>query len=112
RAIQNETKGAVNSMEEGVAEVERGTNDAAKSGTALEQILSQISAVSMEINQIATAAEQQTATTSEITNNIMMITEVVKMNASCSNDAAGAARELVSHAEELQHMVKRFTLAA
>jgi len=112
RAIQNETKGAVNSMEEGVAEVERGTNDAAKSGTALEQILSQISAVSMEINQIATAAEQQTATTSEITNNIMMITEVVKMNAGCSNDAAGAARDLVTHAEELQLMVKRFTLAA
>jgi methyl-accepting chemotaxis protein len=112
RAIQNETKGAVSSMEEGVAEVERGTSDAARSGSALEQILNQIGAISMEINQIATAAEQQTATTSEITNNIMMITEVSKMNAGCSRDAVGAARELVTHADDLQKMVGRFTVAA
>ncbi len=112
RAIQNETKGAVSSMEEGVNEVERGTIDAGKSGTALEQILNQINAVSMEINQIATTAEEQTATTMEITNNIQQITEVVQMNASCSNDAASAAKELVAHAEDLQNLVKRFTLAA
>jgi methyl-accepting chemotaxis protein len=112
RAIQNETKGAVSSMEEGVSEVERGTTDAAKSGTALEQILNQINAVSMEINQIATTAEEQTATTIEITNNIQQITEVAQMNASCSNDAAGAARELMGHAEDLQSLVSRFKVAA
>jgi methyl-accepting chemotaxis protein len=112
KAIQNETKGAVASMEEGVNEVERGTLDAARSGTALDSILNQISAISMEINQIATAAEEQTATTMEITNNIQMITSVVQMSASCSNDAAGAAKELVERAEELQRMVDRFTLAA
>jgi len=112
RAIQNETKGAVSSMEEGVAEVERGTSDAAKSGSALEQILNQISTVSMEINQIATAAEEQNATTSEITNNIQMITEVSKMNASCSNDAVGAARELVAQSDDLQKLVGRFNFAA
>jgi methyl-accepting chemotaxis protein len=58
KAIQTETKGAVTSMEEGVNEVERGTKDAAKSGVALENILNQINAVTMQINQIATAAEQ------------------------------------------------------
>jgi methyl-accepting chemotaxis protein len=41
-----------------------------------------------------------------------MITEVVQMNASCSNDAAGAARELVTHAENLLSLVKKFKLAA
>jgi methyl-accepting chemotaxis protein len=112
KAIQNETKGAVSSMEEGVNEVERGTIDAGKSGTALEQILNQINAVSMEINQIATTSEEQTATTVEITNNIQMITEVAQMNASCSNDAAGAARELVAHAEDLKNLVSRFKVAA
>jgi methyl-accepting chemotaxis protein len=112
RAIQNETKGAVSSMEEGVNEVERGTVDAGKSGTALEQILNQINAVSMEINQIATTSEEQTATTIEITNNIQQITEVAQMNASCSNDAVGAARELVTHAENLQSLVSRFKVAA
>ncbi|HEX2770707.1 MAG TPA: methyl-accepting chemotaxis protein, partial [Geobacteraceae bacterium] len=112
KAIQNETIGAVTSMEEGVKEVERGTKDAAKSGTALDHILSQINAVSMEINQIATAAEEQTATTTEITSNIQQITEVVQLSASCSHDSADAAKELLAQAEELQRLVGRFTLAA
>jgi methyl-accepting chemotaxis protein len=112
KAIQNETKGAVASMEEGVNEVERGTLDAARSGMALDSILNQINAISMEINQIATAAEEQTATTMEITNNIQMITEVVQMSSSSSQDAASAAKELLNKAEELQSLVERFTLAA
>jgi methyl-accepting chemotaxis protein len=112
KAIQNETKGAVASMEEGVNEVERGTLDAARSGTALDSIVNQINAISMEINQIATAAEEQTATTMEITNNIQMITEVVQMSASTANDSASAAKELLAHAEELQRLVGQFTLAA
>jgi methyl-accepting chemotaxis protein len=112
KAIQNETTGAVTSMEEGVKEVERGREDAAKSGRALDHILSQINAVSMEINQIATAAEEQTATTTEITSNIQQITEVVQLSASCSHDSADAAKELLAQAEELQRLVGRFTLAA
>jgi methyl-accepting chemotaxis protein len=111
KAIQTETKGAVISMEEGVNEVERGTKDAAKSGVALENILNQINEVTMQINQIATAAEQQTATTSEITNNIQQITEVVEASASCSHESATSASELSGHADELQRLVGQFTLA-
>ncbi|HTP64942.1 MAG TPA: methyl-accepting chemotaxis protein [Geobacteraceae bacterium] len=112
RSIQSETRSAITSMEDGVNEVERGTQDAAKSGTALDDILNQINDVSMEINQIATAAEQQTATTMEITNNIQQITEVVQMSASCSHEAASAAKELLVHAEEQQRLVGKFKVAA
>jgi len=45
KAIQLETKQAVSSMEEGVSEVERGTEEASKSGGALQEILSQINEV-------------------------------------------------------------------
>ena len=112
KAIQHETTGAVAAMEEGVKEVERGTRDAAKSGTALDDILNQINAVSMEINQIATAAEEQTATTTEINNNLQQIAEVVQMSGSSSNEAASAAKDLMAHAEEMHRLVGRFTLAA
>jgi methyl-accepting chemotaxis protein len=112
KAIQNETTGAVASMEEGVNEVERGTTDAAKSGTALEDILNQINAISMEINQIATATEEQTATTAEINNNIQQITEAVQMSTSSSNETASAAKDLMAQSEELHRLVGRFTLAA
>jgi methyl-accepting chemotaxis protein len=112
KAIQNETADAVKSMGDGVIEVERGSADAVKSGAALSEILTQINAISMEVSQIATAAEEQTATTMEITNNITQISEVVKMSASSSHDAASAAKELLTYAEELHRLVDRFTLAA
>ena len=112
RNIQQETKGAVTSMQEGVSEVERGTSDATKSGEALGNIRHQIDTVAEQINQIATAAEEQMATTNEITGNIQLITEVVQMSASCSHDSAEAARNLMSHADKLHHLVKRFNLAS
>jgi methyl-accepting chemotaxis protein len=112
RAIQSETKSAVAAMQEGVREVERGTSDAAKSGVALASIRSQIDAVSQQINQISTAAEEQMATTTEITNNIQQITEVVQLSASCSHDSADASKSLLLHSGELHRLVKLFTLAA
>ena len=74
KTIQRETRGAVVAMEEGVCQVEAGTEEAAKSGQALQEILSQINDVATQVNQIATAAEEQTATTSEISSNIHQIT--------------------------------------
>jgi methyl-accepting chemotaxis protein len=112
KAIQSETADAVKSMDEGVNEVDRGSAVAAKSGAALNEILTQINAISNEVNQIATAAEEQTATTMEITNNIQQISEVVQMSASCSRDSASTARVLLASAEELRHLVGQFTLAA
>jgi methyl-accepting chemotaxis protein len=50
--------------------VEKGTNEAAKSEDALKDILSQVGTVTSEINQIAVAIEQQTATTNEISGSI------------------------------------------
>jgi methyl-accepting chemotaxis protein len=112
KAIQVETKSAVASMEQGVSEVEKGTVDAAKSGEALREILEQANSVTMQINQIATAAEEQTATTNEITSNIQQITEVVHDTANGSQESATAANQLSRHAEELREMVNKFKLAS
>ena len=81
KAIQTQTKGAVAAMEEGVSEVEKGTESSIKSGEALEMIMAQVNNVTMQVNQIATAAEEQTATTTEITSNISQITDVVHSTA-------------------------------
>jgi methyl-accepting chemotaxis protein len=111
KAIQGETKGAVTSMEEGVKEVEKGTSDASKSGEALQAILEQIGGVTMQVSQIATAAEEQTATTGEINNNIQQITEVVQLTARGAEESAQAAEQLAKLAEELQDLVYKFKLA-
>jgi methyl-accepting chemotaxis protein len=110
KAIQSETRGAVSAMEKGVRQVESGTSEAAKSGAALREILEQVNSVAMQVNQIATAAEEQTATTSEISNNMQQITEVVSDTASGAHQSATAASQLNSNAEELQRLVGQFKL--
>jgi len=110
KAIQAETKGAVAAMEEGVREVENGTNEAARSGAALQAILEQINSVNMQVSQIATAAEEQTATTTEISSNIQQINEVVQHTANGAHESVIAANQLSNLAEELQRLVGQFTL--
>lgn len=110
KAIQQETKSAVAAMEEGVREVERGTQDAARSGKALEEILEQVGEVTSQINQIATAAEQQTATTHEISKSMHEITGVVSSASHSSQDTAGAANQLAKMAEELKRIVAQFRM--
>ena len=110
KAIQAETRNAVAAMEEGVQEVGRGTEDAASSGRALGEILAQVNEVTGQINQIATAAEEQTATTDEISNNMQRITEVVQETAGSSQMTAEAAGRLAGLALELQSVVAQFRL--
>jgi len=111
RAIQNETTTAVSAMEDGVVEVERGAESSEKSGQALEEILIQINEVTAQINQIATAAEEQTATTSEITMNVQQVTDVVHQTARGAGETAAASTQLASNARILQELVNRFRLA-
>ena len=110
KAIQRETKGAVAAMEEGVRQVEAGTVEASKSGDALRDILGQVNDVAMQVNQIATAAEEQTATTSEISNNMHQITQVVQDTANGAQQSAIAAKQLNGNAEELQRLVRQFNI--
>jgi methyl-accepting chemotaxis protein len=110
KAIQNETRAAVKAMKEGVEEVGRGTEDAARSGHALQEILEQVSEVTTEINQIATAAEEQTATTAEISNNIHQMTSVIQGTAQGASQSAAAAARLSGLATDLQGLVNRFRL--
>jgi methyl-accepting chemotaxis protein len=110
--IQRETQNAVAAMVEGVREVEIGTSDAAKSGKALESIIEQIIDLNMQVNQIATAAEEQTATTGEITCNIQQITAAVQITANGSQESSVAAAHLARLSEDLRSMMLHFKLAA
>ena len=109
KAIQKETKGAVATMEKGVDEVEKGTEKAARSGDALNEILEQTNSVTMQVNQIAAAAEQQTATTSEISSNIHYINDgVIGKTSEMAQESATEANDLNKLAEDLQVVIKAF----
>jgi hemerythrin len=110
--IQGETLTAVSSMVEGVEQVRQGTEETARSGAALEDILSKINELAMQVSQIATAAEEQTATTSEITQNIQMITDVVERNVESAHGTTVATAKLSEQVDQLHGLVGHFRLAS
>lgn len=111
KAIQTETQTAVSSMVEGVQQVTKGTEETARSGEALEDILNMINELAMQVSQIATAAEEQTATTSEITQNIQMISDVVERNVHSAHDTTLATAKLSEQVDQLHQLVGHFRLA-
>jgi len=110
KTIQSETRDAVKSMEEGVQEVENGTREAARSGEALGKILEQISTVTIQICQIATAAEEQTATINEINNNVQIVADVAKSNKKVEKEVLKEVDELTITARELKNATTGFRL--
>ncbi len=112
KAIQTETRQVVETMEQGVREVKNGTVEAAKSGDALQDILDQINAFNMQISQIATASEQQTATASEISSNMIRVTDIIHGAAKGAQESASAAGQLARLADEQQKLIGQFKLAS
>jgi methyl-accepting chemotaxis protein/hemerythrin len=111
KSIQTETRSAVGSMGEGVEQVNQGTAETCRSGKALAEILSMINDLTMQISQIATAAEEQTATTHEITSNIQLITTVVNTNVDNARSTRIATAKLAEQVDELHELVSHFRLA-
>lgn len=108
RMIQQETSGAVKAMESGVVEVENGTREASRSGEALGVITNEIQNVTQQMSQIATAAEEQSATTNTISQNIRQITDVVQESTDKAQQSAISAEELARLADELQRLMGKF----
>jgi methyl-accepting chemotaxis protein len=110
QTMQNEMKNAVVSMEGGVKEVEIGNNETAKSGSALKEILNQINALASQINQIAVASEEQSATTNEINNNIQKISKIMDTAAKNIAENADASSNLSNLSVELNKLANQFKL--
>jgi methyl-accepting chemotaxis protein len=112
KGIQEETRVAVQSMEDGVRHVEIGGQKAAGSGEALKEILGQIATLNLQISQIATAAEEQTSTTHEINATVQRMTDEVSKTAHGAQSAAEAASRLSVLAEGLERLVGQFKLSS
>jgi methyl-accepting chemotaxis protein len=112
KGMQSGTEEAVVSMEEAVSQVSLGSEKASASGNALQEILNLIESLNLQINQIATAAEQQTATTSSINTSIQMITDDVRTTADEAKNAYAEASRLSLLAEELSRGVGQFKLSS
>ncbi len=111
KGIQSETEEAVNSMESGIQEVDRGRDLADKAGSSLHEIVTMSQRVMDMIAQIATASEEQSSTVEQISKNVEHIASVTRETSSGAEQSAAAAEELNRQAEGLQTMVGQFRLS-
>jgi methyl-accepting chemotaxis protein len=108
--IQSDTSIAVSAMGEGTEKVQNGVKLANEAGEALGQIDSGIQNVSDMINQIATATEEQSATTDEININMESITEVSVSTILSIKEVVISTDELAVLAKDLDVLVSAFRL--
>jgi methyl-accepting chemotaxis protein len=108
KGIQAETEAAVKAMEKGTSEVENGIVLADKAGSSLENILTNINVLLDMVNQIASASEEQSATSEEIAKNVSSISKVTAESAKNLEDVASTANELAKMTETLTSLVSQF----
>lgn len=108
--IQEDTKTVVNSINSGNKEVQDGKELAEEAGNAIKKIVSKTNIVVDEINQVATASEQQSITSSQIAQNIETINNVSRETLAGIHHMAGAANDLNETTENLKQMIQRFKI--
>ncbi len=105
-AIQNSTHQNINEVTNAVKNIAEATDLAHKSGDALNQIVNLASETSHFVMSIATAAEQQSSSSEEITNNIEEINRVVAETAEGLLQSSDAVQELSRMAQELRAAIE------
>ncbi|QQE13322.1 methyl-accepting chemotaxis protein [Planctomycetota bacterium] len=110
--IQTKTGQAVEQMNNSKQTVESGVTQAQQAGEALATIVTGSDDVAGMIQNIAAAAEQQSAAAQQISSNITGISAVISQNTEGANQAASAATQLSQKSEELQHLIGQFRIAS
>ncbi len=108
RQIQQDTKSAVASMEDGTQRVMGGVELANKTGEALERIQSMVNQTTSMIQQIADAAEEQSSATRQIASDLEAVAQSSKEASGGVNESAKASHDLSVLASELQALVGTF----
>ncbi|WP_045218156.1 methyl-accepting chemotaxis protein [Desulfonatronum thioautotrophicum] len=105
-SIQHGTKANIEAMEDAVAVVHEATDLAKKSGQALEQIVTLVSAAANDVHSIATATEEQSAASDQIKVSLEEISRLSTDTAEAMNRSDQAIQELLGQVQLLNNLVK------
>ncbi len=108
--LQTGTKDAVSVMEKSQSEARISVDQTAKAGQALESITRAVGVINDMSTHIASSAEEQSAVTNEMHENITTISSLAEQNAQGANESLAASQQLARLAEQLQQMVAQFKL--
>ncbi len=110
KKIQNDTAGAVTSMQKGTMQVSEGITLADKAGASLHNIVQVSQQVTDMVTQIASASEEQSSAAEQISRNIGSISAVTSQTASGTHQVARAAEDLNRLTARVQELITKFTL--
>jgi methyl-accepting chemotaxis protein len=110
RAIQGEAQQANSSMEEAGKVVDAGMTLIGEVEEVLKTILSSSENVSLEINQVAAASEEQSAAAEEISRSVEAINNVTVEQTAVNQQVAQASEDLNRLTENLKHLVSTFRI--
>ncbi|USP16017.1 methyl-accepting chemotaxis protein [Vibrio gazogenes] len=110
QTLQEMTQRAVGLMENSAKLAESSVQDADHASQALEEILTSVGQISDMATQIATAAEEQTHVTGEITQNVTAIKDVTEGLASGAEAGLQQTNEMKDQAMALNSKVATFKL--
>ncbi len=108
KAIQRETQEAVKRMNSGTEQVRVGVDKTQEAGKSLELIVSGAQDVSQMIMAIASAAEQQSAASSEVSEGVQSVSAMAGQVDEATKQASEASTMLSVKAEQLKGMVEKF----
>jgi len=110
RQIQKDTTGAVESMNRGTIEVEKGRMLAEQSSVSLKEIIKGAEKVVDVVTQVAAASEEQSSASEQISKNIEAISSVTQESAAGTQQIARAAEDLNRLTTGLQELLTQFTI--
>jgi methyl-accepting chemotaxis protein len=106
--LQNGARSAVEAMESGQEQAKEGVSQTRQASEALNAITRAVATINEMNTQIASAAEQQSATAEQMNQSINNINQLAEQTAVSANQSTGASDELSKLATDLQSLLGQF----
>ncbi len=106
KAIQESTAKSMEAVDGAVNQIGQATGLANDSGRALQEIVATVESTADQVHAIAAASEEQSATSQEINQSIVLVNDRARETAVVMTEAAKAVEELASQAQGLTRLIQ------
>jgi len=106
QAVQQGARSNISNVDQAVAAIDEATALAHQSGESLSRIVTLVEQAADQVRSIATAAEQQSATSEEISRSIADVSRVSTETSGIMSGSAGAVAELASQTQVLRSLIE------
>ena len=103
--IQEGTRKNIHNVEQTAVSIEEAAKLSVQSGESLKQILEFVHMVNDQVQSIATASEQQSATSEEINHSVEQVATISAETAQAMEQASSAVAELAQQSQALQRLI-------